>query len=193
MLADAGQAPTIVVLLDTHLPTRRRRTLYRRMLKQDDPAILLMVLNQMGLKRMIQQDGPVKLPAASADWDYGWTSRPRFRFPSAGYWSRASCVSTCNRPPRPTGPIWGRSLAPDRLKAQLHYRPRPYPHPVLLLSAHGKAAEGDVSAALKAWRKICPRIVVEQVPGSHLGMMRGENLKILAAKLGRHLAEASPG
>jgi thioesterase domain-containing protein len=68
------------------------------------------------------------------------------------------------------------------LVALSRHAPRPYDGPCVLFAAEGGRASDDAR-----WKKLCPQLHVEHVPGDHYSMLREPNVGELATRVGRML------
>jgi amino acid adenylation domain-containing protein len=73
------------------------------------------------------------------------------------------------------------------LAATSRYLPQPYSGKAVLFQAGPKLGRLD-----PRWKKLCPYLSVEQVPGNHYSMLRQPEVQVLADRLGRYLNGDEP-
>ncbi|QSQ25805.1 non-ribosomal peptide synthase/polyketide synthase [Pyxidicoccus parkwayensis] len=84
-----------------------------------------------------------------------------------------------------------RNVMRANLRAQMAWRPGEYRGPVLLLRAKDSKREHAVDATHGWARWATSRLTVEDVPGDHYSTLRAPHVDTVAARLMRHLDEAS--
>ncbi|MCP3138032.1 non-ribosomal peptide synthase/polyketide synthase [Pyxidicoccus xibeiensis] len=86
-----------------------------------------------------------------------------------------------------------RDVMRANMRASATYRPGAYDGPVLLLRAKDSKREGSIDATHGWARWVKSALTVEDVPGDHYSALRAPHVDALAARLARHLADASTG
>jgi len=199
-LAEANDPAALVFLLDSRLPSKKQKARLKENLSRNDEQILFAALTQRGLKRLLQHEDPEKLPRVLAHLGLR-VDLPK-DLPAENRWAffKERVLEQLND--QSSGELTDlqaliRTLR-AHMQAELDYEPVAYKHRILLVKAERKKKKKSwnpltslkAKAKMRALKKMLPQVEIVATPGSHFGMMRGENLKALTGMLNQQLAEA---